>query len=141
MAVLDPKTVVMNCIYINSVPMEEDVFAYVRFLKDGEIGFSVLDHPSLRPDFSQCGVFWVKPEDFLMTFDPFDLNSYMKDLEEYIEELKAAYKAQHGVEYQEHGPDCEEIYDLEDIHDIYDIYEEETCSRKNTALRVSQAGL
>ncbi len=119
MAVLDPKTVVMNCIYINSVPMEEDVFAYVRFFKDGEVGFSVLDHPSLRPDFSQCGVFWVKPEDFLLTFDPFDFESYIEDLEAYYEELKAEYKEQYGEEWQE--------LDLEDLEEIY---EEDTWNRK-----------
>ena len=70
MAVVDEKTVIMNCIYINTVELEEDVFAYVRFFKDGEVGFSVMDHPSLRPDFSECGVFWVKPEDFLLVFRP-----------------------------------------------------------------------
>ena len=45
--------------------MEEAPFAYVRGWKNGEVGFSVLDEVTPTPDFSNCGVFWVLPEDFI----------------------------------------------------------------------------
>ena len=80
MTVLDKDTVVFNTIYINKVELEEAVFAYVRFLKDGEVGFSVMDAPYIRPDFSDCGVFWVRPEDFLRTFRPLE-DDDLEDME------------------------------------------------------------
>jgi hypothetical protein len=67
-AVIDKDTVVFNAVYVPKIYMEDDVFAYVRFLKNGEIGFSVLDDLTNRPDFSNCGVFWQRPEDFLAFF-------------------------------------------------------------------------
>ena len=87
MAELDPNTVIFNTIYVKSVSMEYPAFAYVRFLKDGEIGFSVLDFPYQRPDFNNCGVFWVKPEDFLLTFKPFEYDE--ETVEKLLEDLIA----------------------------------------------------
>ena len=49
--------------------MEEAPFAYVRGWKNGEVGFSVLDELTPTPDFSNCGVFWVLPEDFIKLFE------------------------------------------------------------------------
>ena len=46
-------------------------YAYVRgFRDDDTVGFSVLGKYSKTPDFSDCGVFWVKTEDFLKVFTP-----------------------------------------------------------------------
>ena len=92
MTVLDPNTVLFNAIYVDDVDLPEPVFAYVRFLKDGELGFSVLDFPYLRPDFSNCQVIWVKPEDFLLSFRPFEfdretMDKLVDDLIERTEQL------------------------------------------------------
>ena len=66
----DKDTILFNSIYVPREELEAPVFAYVRFLKDGMIGFSVQDSIELRPDFSSCGVFWLLPEDFLNFFEP-----------------------------------------------------------------------
>lgn len=71
MTVIDESTVIFNSVYITKAGLaEEPIFGYIRFLKDGELGFSVLDEPVSRPDYSNCGLFWVKPEDFLKMFRP-----------------------------------------------------------------------
>ena len=49
--------------------IDEAPFAYVREWKNGEVGFSVLDEATNTPDFSNCGVFWVLPEDFIKIFN------------------------------------------------------------------------
>ena len=51
--------------------LDEPVFGYVRGWRDGSVGFSVLDHPTTKPDFANCGVFWVAPEDFKKLFKEF----------------------------------------------------------------------
>ena len=80
MTVIDENTVIFNSVYMNRPEIsDEPIFAYIRFLKDGEIGFSVLDEAVSRPDYSNCGVFWVRPEDFLKVFRPLrpeDLDRY-----------------------------------------------------------------
>ncbi len=73
MTVLDESKVIFNCVYEMKPEMgqEDPIYAYVRALNEqGEIGFSVLDHITNRPDYSECGVFWVRPQDFLMVFRP-----------------------------------------------------------------------
>lgn len=46
-------------------------YIYVRgFRDDDTVGFSVLGEYSKNPDFSDCGVFWVKTEAFLKVFKP-----------------------------------------------------------------------
>jgi len=45
-----------------------DIFAYVRGWRDGEVGFSVIEEATYTPDLSDCGVFWVRPEDFCFMF-------------------------------------------------------------------------
>lgn len=47
---------------------EEDVYVYVRALQGDEVGFSVLDKAVKNPDFSDCGMFWVREKDFEMMF-------------------------------------------------------------------------
>lgn len=49
--------------------IEEGIFAYVRGWQKGEVGFSVLDEATNNPDFSNCGVFWVLPTDFVKIFE------------------------------------------------------------------------
>ena len=49
--------------------IEDHVFAYVRGWENGEVGFSVLEEATDNPDFSNCGVFWVRPSDFVRIFD------------------------------------------------------------------------
>lgn len=62
--------IIMNCIYMPCKKLEAPAYVYVRFVKDDELGFSVLDNITNRPDYSQCGVFWVKQRDFLKMFRP-----------------------------------------------------------------------
>lgn len=62
-----------DIVYKNKLPMEEDVYAYVRAWQGGEVGFSVVDKPSRNPDFSNCGVFWVAPEHFCFVFEKYKL--------------------------------------------------------------------
>ena len=58
-----------NAIYKTIEPCEDgDIYAYVRGWSDTEIGFSVLDKAVENPDFSNCGMFWVKPKDFKKLF-------------------------------------------------------------------------
>ena len=56
-----------DVIYISTCTPEK-IYGYVRAFRGGEVGFSVLDVATSKPDFSNCGVFWVKPEDFMRTF-------------------------------------------------------------------------
>ena len=58
-----------DAIYKPRVPLEEDVFAYIRDCREAEIGFSVLDTQEQYPDFSNCGVFWLSPGDFVDFFE------------------------------------------------------------------------
>ena len=62
-----------NRIYINAVPLEDDVvvYGYVRDWKNGKVGYSVIDEATDDPDFSNCGVFWMAPEDFAKVFTVF----------------------------------------------------------------------
>ena len=55
-------------IYTVALPLEENVYAYVRDWKNGKVGYSVLDEATDHPDFSDCGVFWMDPEDFAKIF-------------------------------------------------------------------------
>lgn len=59
-----------NSIY-KAVGLPEDnvVYGYVRGWHGNEVGFSVLDEPFNDPDFSDCGIFWVAPEDFIKIFE------------------------------------------------------------------------
>ena len=61
-------------IYKPIVPLEEEVFLYVRKFKNDEVGFSVLDKATHHPDFSNCGIFWVKAKDFLSVFDVYEFS-------------------------------------------------------------------
>ena len=47
----------------------EPVYGYVRGFKNDEVGFSVLDVPTNFPDFSNCGIFWIKKKDFFKVFE------------------------------------------------------------------------
>ena len=47
----------------------EDVYAYIRAFRGNEVGFSVLSEATVTPDFSNCGVFWVKKTDFFVVFE------------------------------------------------------------------------
>lgn len=54
----------MRAIYQPVQPLEDDVYAYIRAWQGDEIGFSVLDKVTKHPDFTHCGMFWLKREDF-----------------------------------------------------------------------------
>ena len=58
-----------DAVYRPKIPMEEPVYAYIRVCKQDEVGFSVIDHIAQYPDFSNCGVFWVAPDDFEDLFE------------------------------------------------------------------------
>ena len=45
------------------------IFAYIRAFKGKEVGFSVFEYATSHPDFSNCGVFWVKENDFFKVFE------------------------------------------------------------------------
>ena len=57
-------------IYVNAIPLEggAEVYGYIRDWKNGKVGYSVLDEATDKPDFSECGVFWMAPEDFAKVF-------------------------------------------------------------------------
>jgi len=61
--------IVYNVIY-KSTLTKDDIYAYIRAWKAGEIGFSVLEYISNRPDFSECSIFWMAPQNFLLAFEP-----------------------------------------------------------------------
>ncbi|MBR3706038.1 MAG: hypothetical protein IKM19_03635 [Firmicutes bacterium] len=63
------KGVNFRKVYKPIEPLEDDAFLYVRAIRGEMIGFSVLDKIMSPPGFSQCGVFWMKPEDFLKMFE------------------------------------------------------------------------
>ena len=90
MTVIDKNTILLDRIYISKPgTTEEPVFAYPRFLKNGELGFSVLDTASRTPDFSNCSVIWVRPEDFPVVFMPIkDINSFLRSKPEMQEDRK-----------------------------------------------------
>ena len=64
------KTYKTGTIYKPIVQLEEDVYAYVHEIKNGEVGFSALPIVTRTPDFSNCGIFWVKKQDFTSMFEP-----------------------------------------------------------------------
>lgn len=51
------------------LPSDNAVYGYIRGRHGSEVGFSVLDEPLNDPDFSDCGIFWVAPEDFISIFE------------------------------------------------------------------------
>lgn len=53
-----------NAVYQPKVPLDEPVYAYIRSCKQHEVGFSVLASIEQEPDFSNCGMFWLAPQDF-----------------------------------------------------------------------------
>ena len=55
-------------------PTEEESYVYVRKKNGKEVGFSILPIATLNPDFSCCGVFWVKEKDFTKVFKPYVIN-------------------------------------------------------------------
>lgn len=57
-------------IYVNAIPLEGgvEIYGYVRAWKNGKVGYSALDEATDEPDFSDCGIFWVAPEDFAKVF-------------------------------------------------------------------------
>ena len=55
-------------VYKPIVPLEEEVFVYVRKLRGKEVGFSALPTATRNPDFSNCGIFWVRQKDFNKIF-------------------------------------------------------------------------
>lgn len=63
-----------NAIYKlkNEMNVEDAPFAYVRGWENGEVGFSVLDEVTSTPDFSNCGVFWVRKDDFTKMFELYE---------------------------------------------------------------------
>lgn len=49
--------------------MDGEAYCYIRTIKGNEeVAFSVLDEKTSRPDFSECGVFWIRIEDFNKMF-------------------------------------------------------------------------
>ena len=61
-----------NEIYQMNVPLEEPCFVYIRAYIDDEVKFSVLDHATEYPDFSDCGVFTVLRDDFFAIMVPLE---------------------------------------------------------------------
>lgn len=61
----------------DTLAKEGFVYAYVRGWRGNEVGFSVLEQALDDPDLSQCGVFWVRPEDFIRVFDVYK-SGYMR---------------------------------------------------------------
>lgn len=45
------------------------IYGYIRGIKYGDVGFSVLDYPTSYPDFSDCGIFWVPVHGFFKVFE------------------------------------------------------------------------
>ena len=58
-----------DAIYRPREPLEEDVFAYIRECRQHEIGFSVTDKQEQYPDFTNFGIFWLSPGDFVDFFE------------------------------------------------------------------------
>lgn len=44
-------------------------YGYIRAFKGDEVGFSVLEYATSYPDFSNCGIFWVREKDFFKVFE------------------------------------------------------------------------
>ena len=65
-AVIDPNT-----IYVPSTPTPEPVYCYIRGYRGSTVGFSALDYLSSAPDFSYCGIFWIRKNDFQIMFRPY----------------------------------------------------------------------
>ena len=57
-----------DAIYV-SKGTPETIYGYIRGTRGGDVGFSVLDTATSQPDFSGCGTFWLKPEDFFKVFE------------------------------------------------------------------------
>ena len=66
--------IIMNCVYVPCEKLEASAYVYVRFVRGEELGFSVMDDITTRPDYSQCSVFWMKQGDFLKMFRPCETN-------------------------------------------------------------------
>ena len=59
---MEVKDIRMDAVYVGAGPMKgAPGFLYIRALRDGEVGFSVLDDDVDDPDFSESGVFWMEP--------------------------------------------------------------------------------
>lgn len=58
-----------NIYKVVGLPVDHEIYGYVRGWKGNEVGFSVLDEALDAPDLSECGVFWVSPKDFAMIFE------------------------------------------------------------------------
>lgn len=43
-------------------------YVYVRAWEGNDLMFSILDEPEKTPNFDNCGMFWIKPENFLKIF-------------------------------------------------------------------------
>lgn len=55
----------MRKIYQPVFPTDDcNCYTYIRVIRGDEVAFSVLEEITDHPDFSNCGVFWVKKEDF-----------------------------------------------------------------------------
>jgi len=65
------KKYTTGIIYEPIEPLEEEVYAYVHAVRNGEVGFSALPTATRTPDFSNCGIFWVKKNDFTSMFKPY----------------------------------------------------------------------
>lgn len=66
---MNNKVIHSNGVYMLKEKEDEiDVYIYIRGWNKNEIGFSVLEEDTDYPDFSNCGVFWVKHKDFNRMF-------------------------------------------------------------------------
>ncbi len=64
------KDISHDNIYVSKIPnLPMPIYGYIRTIRAGEVGFSVLEEPVEDPDFSNCGVFYVKPKDFTRVFE------------------------------------------------------------------------
>lgn len=48
----------------------DGIYGYIRAFKGDEVAVSVMDKLTETPDFSGCGVFWLKTEDFARLVEP-----------------------------------------------------------------------
>ncbi|MCI7146454.1 MAG: hypothetical protein MR991_08460 [Clostridiales bacterium] len=68
---MKPSEIKFGNIYKSTLSSDEDVYAYVRGIEGGKVGFSVLDEATRSPDFTNCGVFWVREKDFTKVFSTY----------------------------------------------------------------------
>ncbi|MDO4485075.1 MAG: hypothetical protein Q4C46_00610 [Bacillota bacterium] len=59
-----------------NLPEKCDVFAYIHKCNKKEVAFSVLDEAVENPDFSNCGMFWVRPQEFTLLFEVYQKKQY-----------------------------------------------------------------